>query len=65
MGLIFSLKNISKTYGDDILFQDLSIDFKCNEQLGLVGMNGSGKSTLLKLIAREIEPDEGQIIGEK
>jgi len=63
MGLIFSLKNISKTYGDDTLFQDLSIDFKFNEQLGLVGMNGSGKSTLLKLIAGEIEPDEGQIVG--
>ena len=63
MSLIFSLKNISKTYGDDTLFHDLSIDFKLNEQLGLIGMNGSGKSTLLKLIAREIEPDEGQIVG--
>ncbi len=63
MSLIFSLKNISKTYGDDTLFGDLSIDFKLNEQLGLIGMNGSGKSTLLKLIAREIEPDEGQIVG--
>ena len=63
MSLIFSLKNISKTFGDDTLFQDLCIDFKLNEQLGLIGMNGSGKSTLLKLIAREIEPDEGHIVG--
>ncbi len=63
MSLIFSLKNISKAYGDDTLFHDLSIDFKLNEQLGLIGMNGSGKSTLLKLIAGEIEPDQGQIIG--
>ena len=30
MSLIFSLKNISKTYGDDTLFQDLSFDFKLN-----------------------------------
>ncbi|MDM8537646.1 ABC-F family ATP-binding cassette domain-containing protein, partial [Desulfobacterales bacterium HSG17] len=63
MSSIFSLKNISKIYGEDTLFEHLSIDFKLNEQLGLIGMNGSGKSTLLKLIASEIEPDEGQIVG--
>ncbi|WP_457554081.1 ATP-binding cassette domain-containing protein, partial [Desulfobacula sp.] len=62
MNLIFSLKNISKTYGDDTLFQDLSIDFKSKEQLGLIGMNGSGKSTLLKLVANETLPDAGQCI---
>ncbi|MBU1341986.1 MAG: ABC-F family ATP-binding cassette domain-containing protein [Proteobacteria bacterium] len=62
MSLIFSLKNVSKTYGDDTLFQDLSIDFKLNEQLGLIGMNGSGKSTLLKLIAGKILPDTGELI---
>ena len=63
MSSIFSLKNISKIYGEDTLFEQLNIDFKLNEQLGLIGMNGSGKSTLLKLIASEIEPDEGAIIG--
>ena len=62
MNLVFSLKNVSKTYGDDTLFHDLSIDFKLNEQLGLIGMNGSGKSTLLKLIASKIEPDTGELI---
>jgi ATP-binding cassette subfamily F protein uup len=62
MSLVFSLKNVSKTYGDDTLFHDLSIDFKLNEQLGLVGMNGSGKSTLLKMIANEIQPDTGELI---
>ncbi|MCM2283248.1 MAG: ABC-F family ATP-binding cassette domain-containing protein [Desulfobacula sp.] len=62
MSLIFSLKNISKTYGDDTLFQDLSFDFKLNEKLGLIGMNGSGKSTLLKLIGGEVQPDMGELI---
>lgn len=62
MSHIFSLKNVSKTYGDDTLFHDLSFDFKLKEQLGLIGMNGSGKSTLLKLIANEIEPDTGEFI---
>ncbi|RLC25456.1 MAG: ABC transporter ATP-binding protein [Deltaproteobacteria bacterium] len=63
MSLIFSLKNVSKTYGDDTLFSDLSIDFKLNEQLGLIGMNGSGKSTFLKLIASIIQPDTGELIA--
>jgi len=62
MSLVFSLKNVSKTYGDDTLFQDLSIDFKLNEQLGLIGMNGSGKSTFLKLIANITLPDTGELI---
>jgi len=62
MSLIFSLKNISKSYGDDTLFNDLSIDFKLNEQLGLIGMNGSGKSTFLKLIANISRPDTGELI---
>ncbi len=62
MSSVFSLKNISKTYGDDTLFSDLSIDFKANEQLGLIGMNGSGKSTLLKLVAQLTEPDTGELM---
>ena len=61
MTLLFNLKNISKTYGDDTLFQDLSFDFKLNEKLGLIGMNGSGKSTLLKLIAGQVQPDTGEL----
>ncbi|MBC8441301.1 MAG: ABC-F family ATP-binding cassette domain-containing protein [Deltaproteobacteria bacterium] len=63
MSLVFSLKNVSKTYGDDTLFHDLSIDFKLNEQLGLIGMNGSGKSTFLKLIANITQPDTGEFIA--
>ncbi len=63
MSLIFSLNNISKSYGDDTLFTDLSIDFKAKEQLGLIGMNGSGKSTLLKIIAGMVNPDDGEIVS--
>ncbi len=62
MSVAFSLKNISKAYGDDLLFSDLSIDFKFNEQLGIIGSNGSGKSTLLKIIAGMVSPDTGEKI---
>jgi len=63
MSVLFSLNQISKAYGDDTLFSDLSLDFKAKEQLGLIGMNGSGKSTLLKIIQGITAPDEGEIIG--
>ncbi len=65
MSVFFTLSDISKSYGDDTLFSDLSIDFKAGEQLGLIGNNGSGKSTLLKLIAGEALPDTGEISVQK
>ena len=43
MSVLFSLHQVSKAYGDDTLFYDLTFDFKSKEQLGLIGMNGSGK----------------------
>ncbi len=61
MSLLFSLQDISKSYGDDTLFTDLCIDFKEKEQMGLIGMNGSGKSTLLKIIAGIVQADEGSV----
>lgn len=65
MNLAFSINNISKSYGDDTLFENLSFDFKTDEKLGLIGMNGSGKSTLLKIIAGQVSPDTGEILTRK
>lgn len=62
MSLALSLKNVSKTYGDDTLFENLTMDFLLGEQLGLIGMNGTGKSTLLRIIAGKTLPDEGEKI---
>jgi ATP-binding cassette subfamily F protein uup len=61
MTILFSLNQVSKAYGDDTLFRDLTLDFKQREQLGLIGMNGSGKSTLLKLISGITAPDTGDL----
>ncbi len=58
---ILSLKNVSKSYGDETILRDISIDIEENEFVAIVGFSGSGKTTLISLIAGLIEPDEGSI----
>ena len=53
--------DISKAYGDKVLFEHFSYIFKRFERIGFVGHNGCGKSTLMKMIAGLVEPSEGSI----
>ena len=58
---MLSLENISLSLGDRHLLDDISILINKGERIGLVGPNGAGKSTLLKIIAGEMEPNNGSI----
>lgn len=62
---MIQLKNISLQYGERVLFDDISCTFAQNQRVGLVGRNGAGKSTLLKIIAGQIQPDEGSVAFSK
>jgi ATP-binding cassette, subfamily F, member 3 len=53
--------NLSKAYGEQILFDEISFNLNSGERLGLVGRNGHGKSTLLNLLSGQEEPDAGKI----
>ena len=53
--------DISKYFGDRVLFEDVSFALSPGERLALIGRNGSGKSTIFKLITGEEHPDEGTI----
>lgn len=54
-----SLENITKTYGEKVLFQDLSLQISKGQKVALVAKNGTGKTTLLKVIAG-LETGEGE-----
>ena len=55
------LDNLSKSYGDKVLFKDFTYYFLKNDRIGFLGANGCGKTTLMKVIAGQIEPDEGSV----
>ncbi|MCG6925023.1 MAG: ATP-binding cassette domain-containing protein [Acidobacteria bacterium] len=55
------VENLSKRYGERILFEDVSWHVKKRDRIGLTGPNGAGKTTLLKMLAGLEEPDHGSI----
>ncbi len=59
---MFKLEKITKAFGGEQLFDELSFQIGKGEKCSLVGRNGSGKSTLLKILIGEIPPDSGKVI---
>lgn len=55
-------RKISKTFGDKVLFEDLSFSLPPGGIIGVVGANGAGKSTLFKIITGLEQPDAGEIV---
>jgi ATP-binding cassette ChvD family protein len=60
-GKVIEAKNISKAYGDKLLFENLSFMLPPGGIVGVIGPNGAGKSTLFKLITGQEKPDTGEI----
>ena len=58
-------EHLAKTYGDQILFDDVSFEVERGERLAIVGPNGSGKSSLLRLLTRKEAPDSGEMVWER
>jgi len=55
------LKNVSLAYGEQLIFDNITLSISEGERIGLVGRNGTGKSTLLKAIAKLMPIDSGTI----
>jgi ATP-binding cassette subfamily F protein uup len=60
--MILTLENISKSFGEKILLDNVSLYINDDDKIGFVGVNGTGKSTLLKIAAQIEEPDNGNIV---
>lgn len=56
------VENLTKSYGDRLLFEDVTFGVYEGDKIGIIAKNGTGKSTLLKLIAGKESPDSGNII---
>ena len=63
---VLHIEDLSKSFDNLTLFQDLNMDIKKGEKIALIGANGTGKTTIFKLITNELNPNSGIIkIGAK
>jgi len=63
--ILLQTEKISRYFGADKLFDNVSIEIKDNARIGLVGRNGAGKTTLLEILSGREEPDSGNIHKKK
>ncbi len=59
--ILMTVQGVSKSFGMNCVLKDISLTLQQGARMGLIGVNGSGKSTLFRLIAGQMEPDEGSI----
>ena len=62
MGAVLQVEDLTKSYGDRLLFGDISFGVSEGEKIGLIAKNGTGKSTLLGIIAGREQYDSGKIV---
>ena len=59
--VVIEAKNVSKSYGDRLLFEGLSFNLPPAAKLGIIGPNGAGKTTLFRIITGLEQPDSGEL----
>ncbi|GAE32886.1 ribosomal protection-like ABC-F family protein [Halalkalibacter hemicellulosilyticus] len=58
---VIMLKDVSKCFGDKLLFEGVNMHISYQDRVAIIGENGTGKSTLLKLILQQLYPDKGEV----
>ena len=59
---MIELKELSKSFGDKIVYQNVALKFETGKSYALVGASGSGKTTLLNAIGRLEKPTNGEVL---
>ncbi|TDL57265.1 ABC transporter ATP-binding protein [Paenibacillus dendritiformis] len=60
---IMTIEDLGKSYGDKILFRDVSFGIEEGNRFGIIGVNGTGKSTFLRTIAGWEQPEQGKVLA--
>lgn len=58
---VLTVKGLKKSFGNNVLFEDLDFEIKRGEKISIIGNNGTGKTTILKIINQIIQADAGEI----
>ena len=59
--VVIEIENLSKSFGENVLIEDLSFSIPPGAVVGIIGPNGAGKTTLFKMITGQEKPDKGKI----
>lgn len=59
---MLQIKNLTKSFGDRMLYKNVNLEINKNDRIGLVGLNGSGKSTFLNILSGKDLADSGDIV---
>src|SRR4029077_17996035 len=59
---VIEFENVTKSYGDRVLIDNLNFRIPAGAIVGIIGPNGAGKSTLFKMITGKEQPDSGEVV---
>lgn len=65
MAIQMQIESLTKSFGERVLFEDLSLGINDGERIGLIAANGTGKTTLLNIITGGMDYDSGQVVFRK
>lgn len=63
--IILSCKDLNKSYGIDVVLENITFSINEGDKIGLIGPNGAGKSTLFKILTNELDYDSGELFIDK
>ena len=63
--IVLSCKDIHKSYGIDVILNEITFNINEGEKIGFIGANGAGKSTLFKILTSQLDYDNGEIFIDK
>jgi ATP-binding cassette subfamily F protein uup len=63
--MILTIENLTKSYGEKVLFENVSLGIDEGDKIGIVGVNGTGKSTFIRTVAGTVPADSGNIVTMK